>query len=468
MTDSTSIAARRFSDLHPGFELVHAEEAAVPVSWLTVEMLAQERRPLPVVDEYLLRLANRGVNEVAAIAAVLGLDDETVRDAVAQQLSAETVDYRPDQRGGRVVVLTPAGRRAVTDLATTTPKRVEQARSFDRLLWEPTSHTSSELISSSDAKHQNRILLPSRRTYDVSTDDINARMLNYLLEQHSRGQEPSVEILTVEAIIRQPRRYLPAVLLVFSATGFSDVRLSVIIDDSTSEAHDTALNELGGAELLKIRVEPPIEEPALPSELQALRASHSTVRGLQRRADSATSSDDATGEHTSPQEPDDSVTARAELSSLTVRSVPVFEHREQLAAALDSATSRFLLATPAVSASVVTDDMIHRLETMLRRRGLIAHIVYGLGHADSHLDSAAIARLETLAGRHDNLILIHSTESHPNILVFDDTWVNSSFNWLSYRGTATRTYRKTEGTLVRSKEITDEKYAQFVRKIDLS
>lgn len=463
MTDSTSIAARRFSDLHPGFELVHAEEAAVPVSWLTLELLAQERRPLPVVDEFVLRLTNRGVNKVAAIAAVLGLDDETVQAAVAQQLSAETVDYRPDQRGGRTVVLTPAGKRAVTDLATTTPQRVEQTRSFDRLLWEPTSHTGSELISRADARHQNMIILPSRRTYDVTTDDITARALNRLLESQSRDQKPSVEILTVEGIIRQPRLYLRVVLLVFSATGFDDVRLSIVIDDSTSEAHDTALNELGGAEQLQIRVEPSIGEPDLPPELQALRASHSTVRDLQRRADVATSSNAVAGEHAGSRAPDDSVTARAELDDLTVRSVPVFEHREQLSGALESATRRFLLATPSVSGSVVTDEMVDRLETMLRRRGLLAHIAYGLGHSDSHLDPAVITRLETLARRFDNLTLIHLTERHPGILVFDDAWVNSSFNWLSYRGTATRTYRKEEGTLIRSREIVDDKYAQYVR-----
>ncbi|MFE2595775.1 hypothetical protein ACFXCZ_04600 [Streptomyces sp. NPDC059396] len=468
MTDSTSIAARRFSDMHPGFELVHAEEAAVPVSWLTLELLAQERRPLPVVDEFVLRLTNRGIDQVAAIASVLGLDDEAVQAAVAQQLSAETVDYRPDRRGGRMVVLTPAGKRAVTDLSTTTPQRVEQPQSFDRLLWEPTSHTSSELINNADTKQQNLITLPSRRTYDVTTDDITARALNHLLERQSRSQETSVEILTVEGIIRQPRRYLPAVLLVFSATGFDDVRLSVIIDDSASEAHDTALNELGGAEQLKIRVEPSIGEPDLPPELQALRASHSTVRALQRRADTATSPDEAAGEHAGSRAPDDSVTARAELDGLTVRSIPVFEYREQLTGALENATYRFLLAAPSVSASVVTDEMVHRLETMLRRRGLLAHIAYGLGQPDSQLDSVAITRLETLARRYDNFTLSHLTERLPGILIFDDTWVNSNFNWLSYRGAATRIYRKAEGTLVRSKEFADDKHAQYVRLIEPS
>ncbi|NKS84117.1 hypothetical protein GS530_24420 [Rhodococcus hoagii] len=468
MLDTTAIAARRFSDLHPGYELVHAVEAAVPVSWLRLEVLAQESKPLPVVDEFVLRLSNRGVDKIADIAAVLGLDDATVQSAVAQQLSAETVDYRPDRHGGHVVVLTSAGKRAVTDLAMTTPQRVEQLQAFDRLLWEPTTHTSSELISRADAREHGMVILPSRRTLDVTTDDITARALNRLLEsQHSGGEMP-VEVLTVEGITRQPRRYLPAVLLIFSATGFDDVRLSVIVDDSTSEAHDRAMIELGVADRLRIRVEPSIGEPGLPPEVAEQRVPHETVRSLQKRADTSTSSGVAVMEQLDSRRSDDSVTARAELAGLTVRSVPVFEHRELLAEAIEHAGRRFLLATPSVSASVVTDEMASRLEAMLHRRGLIAHIAFGLGNTDSYQDPDAIQRLKALDRRFGNLTVTHLCDAHPSILIFDDTWVNSSFAWLSFRGEPPRAYRKEEGTLVRSKSIVDERYAEYTALVSAS
>ncbi|PQP21141.1 hypothetical protein [Rhodococcus opacus] len=468
MTDTTAITARRFSDLHPGFELVHAVEAAIPVSWLTLELLAQERKPLPVVDEFVLRLSNRGVDKVADIAAVLGLDDDTIQAAVAQQLSAETVDYRPDYHGGRMVVLTPAGKRAVTDLATTTPKRAEQQQAFDRLVWEPMPHNASDLVTRADAQSQGMILLPSRRTHDVTADDVTARALNRILESQHRGSEIPVEVLTVEDITRQPRRFLPVILLIFSATEFDDVRLSIVVDDSTTEEHDSALIELGGAERLGIRVETPIGEPELPSELREQRVSHETVRSLQRRADTWPSPDDAVAKHVDARQSDDSTTARAELAGLTVRSVPVFEHRELLAHAMEHASRRFLLATPSVSDSVVTDDMLDKLESLLRRRGLTAHIAYGLGQADSYHDAGAVKRLGTLARRFDNLTFSHIQDVHPGILIFDDTWVNSSFSWLSYRGTPRRTYRKEEGTLVRSMDIVDDRYTQYTELINMS
>ena len=53
----------------------------------------------------------------------------------------------------------------------------------------------------------------------------------------------------------------------------------------------------------------------------------------------------------------------------------------------------------------------------------------------------------------------------PNVLIFDDTWVNSGFDWLSFRDQPTRTYRPEEGTLVRDMAHVDEQYNRYVELI---
>ncbi|CAM5270171.1 hypothetical protein SGLAM104S_02582 [Streptomyces glaucescens] len=40
------------------------------------------------------------------------------------------------------------------------------------------------------------------------------------------------------------------------------------------------------------------------------------------------------------------------------------------------------------------------------------------------------------------------------VLVYDDVWVTTSFNWLSFKGDLDRTYRMEEGSLVRNRQIT--------------
>jgi hypothetical protein len=475
MTDPTTTAARRYSELHSGFHLVAAIEAAIPVSWLTLDLVALERKPLPVVEEFVLRLCQQGVDTIPDIAAVLGVDNDVVQTAVAGQLSAETLDYRlvrqPNRRSMRAISLTPAGVTAVTELETTTPQRVEQQYAFDRLRWAPTEHTKSDLITHAEAQAAGMVPLPSSRTRAVTTQDVTPRALNTLITYTEENPDPTplrrprssaqMEVLAVEAVTRQPRRYLPVVLLVFSALDFNEVRLSVVVDDLASEPHGHALLEAGGTEKLGITVAEPLGEPELPAHLLEQRAPYDTVRGLQKRADNTPPGTPVVSRDAVP---DDSATARAELDALTVRAVPTFEHRELLTHALRDTRRRLLLITPHLRDAVVNHDLITQLEHLLRRRGLVAHIAYGLG--DREQDADAVNRLRKLDERHTNLTVVRLRDALPHCLIFDDTWINSSFDWLSFRSGPERAYRREEGTLIRATSIVNDQYAKVVAAIE--
>ncbi|WP_158634401.1 hypothetical protein [Amycolatopsis sp. WAC 01375] len=479
MTDATTIAARRYSELHPGYHLVTAQPAAIPFSWLTLEVLAQQRKPLPVVDEFVLRLCRQGVDTINEVAGVLGIGDDAVRTAVARRLSDEHLDYRPDphpeHHGTRRISLTRSGTVAAEDLQTTSPQRVTHPQGFDRLLWAPTATRKFELIGRKDAAADGMVILPAKRTRDVTTDEVTPRAINRLLgPAHHQvtgagAYRPSgselVDVLAVDAVTRQYLHYMPAVILVFTAAGFADVRLTVVVDDIVSTPHDQALAEAGGVGAVRISVEPSVGEPALPPQLAAQRTPHDTVRGLQRRADTTPAATEPGTVLAADDE--DAATARAELAALTVRSVPSFEHPELLAAAVASARRRFLLVAPVLRAAVVTDGLESQLEVMLRRRDLVARIAYGLGHPDRDHDHDALDRLQRLADTHDNLTLVRVDTAMAHDLIFDDTWINTSFDWLSYRG-PNRVYRQEEGTLVRSADAVDDRYHQCVSAIDLT
>ncbi|MBF6336839.1 hypothetical protein IU450_13185 [Nocardia abscessus] len=479
MTDPTVTAARRYSELHSGFHLVAAVEAAIPISWLTLDLVALERKPLPVVDEFVLRLCQQGVNTIPDIAAVLGIEDDVVRNAVAGQLSAETLDYslvhQLQRRGVPTIRLTAAGEKSVVELGTTTPQRVEQHYAFDRLRWIPTEHTKADVITRDEAQTAGAVLLPTSHTREVTAQDVSPRTLNTLITDSEIDRERAVaparntrasallEILAVEAVTRQPRRYLPAVLLVFSAIDFQEVRLSVVVDDLVSEQHGQALLKAGGTDNLGIIVVDPVGEPELPAELVAQRAPYNTVRGLQRRADNTVPG----GSALSADAPaSDSATARAELSALTVRAVPVFEHREFLAHALRETRRRLLLVTPHIHDAVIDTEFCSQLETLLRRRRFVAHIAYGSSQFDREHGKKAINRLSKLGERFSNLTVIRLEDPRPPCFIFDDSWINSSFGWLSFRGGPERIYRREEGTLIRATDVVNDKYSEVLSAIE--
>jgi hypothetical protein len=146
MPDATVIAGRLYASRHAGYQLVQAIEAAVPVTMATVDMLIQERKELPLIEEFVLRLSAQGIVTISEMAAVLGIEEDAIAEAVARQLSSENIDYRPGPAGtNRVVLLTASGRRAVTDAVAITPKRTTQQWPVDRVTWKPASYTGSSL-----------------------------------------------------------------------------------------------------------------------------------------------------------------------------------------------------------------------------------------------------------------------------------------------------------------------------------
>jgi hypothetical protein len=468
MADATVIAARRYSDQHPGYRLAYAGEAAIPVSLLTLDVLVQQRKKLPVVDEFVLRLAQHGIHKIENMAAVLGVDTPTISDAVADQLSEETVEYRPDTVGGRNVLLTYSGRRAVQEMSTVTPQRSEYQQAFDRLLWRPIPHTSADLITRAATEAQGMLVLPSSRTAEVTPGEVTPRQLNRLLDQAQQDTSRSaVEVLSVEAITRQPRLFLLAVLLVYTSDTADDLRFNLVVDDTLSEAHDTGLHQTGGLSRTHITIETGHTDLDLPARLLEQRTPYDLVRDLQRRAEQPP----ATGDP-HPATPSSAVAdlertaARAELDTLTVRSVPFFEHRELLTTALDISRTRFVLAAPYLRDAVVNGDLLAKLEIMLRRSGLTARIAYGLGHDLKHTDTTALERLRKLAARYPRFTLAHLDEPHPNVLIYDDTAVHSGFDWLSFRDQPTHTYRPDEGTLVRDTNHVDQQHQRYADLID--
>src|SRR6202035_1671274 len=98
--------------------MIGIEEAAIPVTIVQADVLAQERKPLPILEEFVVRLVGAGVGVTDEIGRVLGLSDDLVLEAAAIQVSASNLRRRDasDQ-----LILTPQGLEVARDLAATQP-----------------------------------------------------------------------------------------------------------------------------------------------------------------------------------------------------------------------------------------------------------------------------------------------------------------------------------------------------------
>lgn len=459
MIDTDALIQARYRHSRPGLELVAIEEAALPVTVVGVEVLAQERKPLPLLDEFVLRLVAAGLETTADIGGFLGLELPLVSGTVADEITSGNLRLDPARSR---VSLTSLGRESVRDLESVQPVQRNLPIVFDRLTWSMASYSRSDLITKHAAEEAGMIVLPASKSARISADDITVPGVNALIRTQSSGPA-LVEVLSVKKLSPNTHRFLPVRLLVFGDAERGDVEVAICVDGDMSDPHELSLNMIGGAEQLGIKVAAPELRAPLSEHLEEIRVPADLVTSM-RAWEADVQATDVPG--AAAASPDLTSSSKIEVSELPVRSVSVFEHRELLAQALESARTRLLIVAPWVKSGVVSTDFLGSLERRLRS-GVRVDIAHGYGDDDSGSDKRALERLGNLQRRFpDAFGLERLTNTHAKILIFDNVWVSTSFNWLSFRGDPDRTYRMEEGTLVRIPDVVDAEYAKYLQLIE--
>ncbi|MHC3472400.1 phospholipase D-like domain-containing protein [Streptomyces sp. 7R007] len=448
-----SLLAARFHNAHPGLQLTAIVDAALPVTRINADVLAQDRKQIPLLDEFVLRLVDANISTEAAIAGFLGLPSDMVTDTIADHFHKDLLTYGPSRsaEGTRQLKLTPRGEQQERELSSVVPVRVNEPIVFDQLLWKVSSFDRRMIIPRRQAQEQNMLLLPAAQRRPVEMGDLTAAAINIQLRERGLTDREVLQIKQITEL--KASRVLPAKLLVYADVDRTDIQLGVVIDGELSPEHELALISYGGAKALGIQVEAPAERPSLDPDLERARVPLAEV--TKKRAEQAAVQLAAVA-HKEPAE---------ELPRDEIRAISVFEHPDLLEEALTQARRRILLIAPWIKRAIVDTSFISKLETRLRR-GVSVHIAYGYTLNDPKNDRDSVRRLENLASRYKEKFTFTRVKStHAKVLVYDDVWITTSFNWLSFAGDRDRTYRMEEGTLVRGRKTADETFQHYLELI---
>jgi hypothetical protein len=66
----------------------------------------------------------------------------------------------------------------------------------------------------------------------------------------------------------------------------------------------------------------------------------------------------------------------------------------------------------------------------------------------------------------DQFVVRRFGYTHAKVLIWDDKWVTTSFNWLSFKGDPRRTFRQQEGVLVAIKAKVDKRYEGYLAQFE--
>ncbi|WP_133854336.1 hypothetical protein [Labedaea rhizosphaerae] len=412
------LLTKRFSGDRPGLDLLGIEKAAVPVTVVATEVLAQEIKPLPLLDEFVLRLLKADVGGATDIAAFLGLDQELVDAVVADHFREGALVIGPGQG---VLTLTARGRKLADELESIRPIQKNFKIAFDRLTWSVADYEPRDLVTKSVAVAEGCVLLPAQRTTRIKAPDITPAAVNSILKRNDRGRGGSIDVLDVIDVAPSMHRYLVVNLLIYGDQDRGEVETAIVVDGDHSDVHNTALGTLGGTDKLGFTVASAVPHTLLPAHLEAERVCP------------------APG-------------ALFDENSPRVRGIQLVEHQVALMAALETATERLLISTDQATSSVVDSNFLAKLEQRLRARVRVDLVFSKCGRE-------AQAELDRLARRYRRFKLHRPEDGATNTLVFDGNWIVSDFPWLSFRG-AGLPFRDYQGTVVTVPDDTERAYAE--------
>jgi len=379
----------RFGNVRPGYDLVSVLTVYIPVTFVRAEVVAQQRKDLPLLEEFALRLVATGVARISEIARVLGVDDEYVEAAAAAQVEQNNLTY---SRSSADLRLTDYGLQYVDELVAIAPVETTITVAFDRVSWELASYRQKEALTGPDVSSVEGVILRAPRSSRISVKDLPPRAVNDIISREAKYRN-GLEVLHTKRVHPDIHRFLQVELLVYLDRTRADIGFEILIDGDLSGPHRDALKQSG--------------------ELDALDLSAQIA----------------------PELPDVSTETLKQLAlGIDAREVNGMEHWELLESALETAKNRLLLTTSIATSPTVSRRLLALIELCLTR-GVQVHVAIAMNSCEEEV-RVALSALQAKYPVQFRFALIDDVVQ--NVLIADESWTVSTFAWLGYNSVGTK------------------------------
>jgi hypothetical protein len=205
MPNTDTMYAIRHAHLHPGYSLAAWEPVAVPAYALTADLVLQQEKTLPPLDEFVLEAVAAGLDTPASIEGLLGLEQHVVNYAVTKQIMHDYLIVVPrNDRPDAQIALTPLGEEALQTLRYTVPAREPYRMVFDRLLWQPIPRRQNDLMRSKDVEGRDLVRLPASTGGQAVPSDLRPQDVATLLNRDGTTATGSTCSPSAESCAKRP------------------------------------------------------------------------------------------------------------------------------------------------------------------------------------------------------------------------------------------------------------------------
>jgi len=395
--------AQRHARQRPGYELVSYREVALPLFRCELSAVVTEQKPIPPVQEFVLRAVAMGLRRHEEIAGLLGLEMDIARDAAVQLMRNDELALAPAQgsgAGAHALTLTTKGRTTAADLVQSRLIETEMSVYIDGLTREVVAVVAGRTLGAfhaSEAKDRGLPLIHAHPRRPPKLSEVKDADLNAVLADETRGRAARRQIVGISDLRRAKRFARPGLALAFRSEATDELQVTLLVDGSFSEKHDEAfgrslkftsskLTESDWVEFEQVAEEAlsaeVVEQAASPLETEAIaeqqRVAVDEQREMREAIEKAHDAEVAELKRRLEEAERREKVLNARLAELSVRHVPVYEHPGYLRKAFAESKERVLLVSPWIRANVVDDSLLRLFETTAER-GVKVLIGYGIG-----------------------------------------------------------------------------------------
>lgn len=495
--------AAKHQDNFPGYQLVDFYEAAFPSSVIQLQVLLQEQRQLPLVEEFVLRAIDAGQSDIAEVVNLLGLEEPIVRSALNELQRRGYVFFTAGSPEKVKLLMTTRGRVALGNMMLQQPmlgnlRVCQDALTGNLYSWRPL--TGLQAIRDRDLH-----VIP---TFVASpkSENLSLSTLRKLARRAESEFDPLRRRRELIHVIRLEKHWIAyRVMRILQYVHSSDGALQLLVFDGSERApeHEAVLLEMERQKRRPLRAYTKDETPKSDdnvfaaidrSKLRMAERSSKIVPQLQRKLEQKQEqqADLIVKQSSSYIEERQEANylleeIRSDIAKLneeiqlmkgqagTIEVLEMHQHRPKLLEALNSAIKEIILISPWMTPTAVDEEVIKAVGNALTR-GVDISIGYGFAKLVDTQDyklkqeEQVAQKLMLIArGKKGSLGLFRFNDVHSKVLICDESFmIISSFNWLSFKGDSSRGSRQEHGVLTREKTaLITEKHrwlAQFAQR----
>lgn len=460
----------------PNSKLVKYYEAAIPQYHMETILTMLKEKKLSVLQEFVLKFASVGINDINEIRNFLGVNQTAINNAVAILQKDDMISVNIYMSN---IKLTQKGETALKEAAMIVPEDVEYAVYVDGLIGNIYLDT-KRLYSQKDIK--NFGLTPVVPVIDkpaieyLEFEEVK-RAVNIFKKNHEYERDKlGGELQEVSRVEKTYVEYKKVFVLVYMNEKTKDLELHAYEGITQNDEYGIELQKMHNSNTrvvnfdIKNESDDEEERPilnSLPKEIIDNAKAYSYKNSIiEREISNLTTelNDIKEGSQYEDDEIKETSTERIRFLEKKLaemedekkgadRILSTYDHRPLLINALENAQRSIIIISPWIKSGGLDNQILNLIDKAVQRNTKVI-IGYGISQKKDS-DKWILDRLNGIQSKKfgKNLVIIALNNTHEKVLIKDnDFMVITSFNWLSFKGDFQKGFRQETGYYTESKE----------------